>query len=276
MYRVMIVDDEPVIRFGIKALIDWNKEGFEVIGEYANGVVALDTMLSQPADVLITDIKMPMMDGLALSREAMKLNPACKVVLVSSHNDFEFVREGLKMGAVDYMLKHSLEPEDLLSALRKCKELLQASASAPGGHALAQPTTEARQPAGGGADEGASDQDPIGRALAYIGSRDLKTITLQQVADAVHVSKNYFSVLFKKTTGHNFIDYVIGLRLEKAKGLLADSNLKIYVIAEQAGFNDVKYFSKLFKKNCGLSPIDYRLRHGSGSFDDAEGGEAHS
>jgi Response regulator containing CheY-like receiver domain and AraC-type DNA-binding domain len=64
---------------------------------------------------------------------------------------------------------------------------------------------------------------------------------------------------------------VIGLRLEKAKELLADSNLKIYVISEQAGFNDVKYFSKLFKKTCGLSPIDYRMRYGNGRIDSERG-----
>lgn len=272
MYRVMIVDDEPIIRFGIKALIDWEKEGLEVVGEYANGVVALDTMLSQPADILITDIKMPVMDGLVLSREAMKLNPACKVILVSSHNDFEFVREGLKLGAVDYILKHSLEPEELLSALRKCKETLRAHASE--GSPTAQAPSEAK-PAWPAPDEGGEARDPIGKALEYIGSRDLRTLTLQQVADAVHVSKNHFSVLFKKTTGQNFIDYVINLRLEKAKGMLANSNMKIYVVAEQAGFNDVKYFSKLFKKNCGLSPIDYRLRHGGrGRNEEPEGGEA--
>ncbi|MFC5528838.1 response regulator transcription factor [Cohnella yongneupensis] len=267
MIQVMIVDDEPIIRFGIKALIDWDKEGFRVVGEYANGVVALDTMLSQPVDIVITDIKMPMMDGLTLTREVMKLKPSCKVILVSSYNDFEYVREGLKLGVVDYILKHSLEPEELLAALRKCKDRLDEEAHE---HVLAA------EPRGGMAPndpELHAEHSPIEKALEYIGRHDLKTITLQQVADAVHVSRNYFSVLFKKTTGHNFIDYVINLRLEKAKELLAESHLKIYVIAEQAGFNDVKYFSKLFKKSCGLSPIDYRMRYGHGGRYDSERGE---
>ncbi len=265
MIRVLIVDDEPIIRFGIKALIDWGKEGFEVVGEYANGIAALDTMLSQPVNIVITDIKMPLMDGLTLTREVMKLNPSCKVILVSSYNDFEYVREGLKLGVVDYILKHSLEPEELLEALRKCKERLDeeahepsASTAEPRGRAYGEPELHA-------------EHNPIEKALEYIGKHDLRTITLQEVADAVHVSKSYFSVLFKKTTGHNFIDYVIGLRLEKAKELLADSNLKIYVISEQAGFNDVKYFSKLFKKTCGVSPIDYRMRYGTGRFDSERG-----
>lgn len=262
----MIVDDEPIIRFGIKALIDWNEEGCQVVGEHANGAAALDAMRSQPVDIVIADIKMPLMDGLTLTREVMKLKPACKVILVSSYNDFEYVREGLKLGVVDYILKHSLEPEELLEALRKCKERLTEEAREP-------ETAESRSHVPPGDDDLHAEHHPIEKALEYIGKHDLKTITLQRVAKAVHVSKNYFSVLFKKTTGHNFIDYVIQLRLEKAKGLLAESNLKIYVIAEQAGFRDVKYFSKLFKKSCGLSPVDYRMRYGQGGRSDSEGGE---
>jgi two-component system response regulator YesN len=101
-------------------------------------------------------------------------------------------------------------------------------------------------------------KSPVAQAIEYIRSHYTETITLQQVADHVHVSKNYFSILFKQTTGQNFIDYLINLRIERAKELLMTTELKVYEVAEQSGFNDTKYFSKLFKKVTGVSPVDYR------------------
>ncbi len=100
----------------------------------------------------------------------------------------------------------------------------------------------------------------VAKAMAFIHERYAQEITLQMVADHVHVSKNYFSVLFKKQTNQNFIDYLIQLRIEKAKSLLPNKSLKIYEVAERAGFNDVKYFSKLFKKVVGSTPAEYRER----------------
>ena len=98
------------------------------------------------------------------------------------------------------------------------------------------------------------------RALDYIHERCYDGVTLREVASHVHLSRNYFCHLFKKHTGHNFMDYVIRLRIEQAKRLLKETDAKVYEVAERSGFNDVKYFGKLFKKMTGLSPIEYRDR----------------
>lgn len=109
MYKVLIVDDEPVIRHGISAFIDWEKEGMSVEDHYANGAEALAALESLSFDILITDIKMPLMNGIELMKQAQALCPWLKVILVSNYSDFEYVKEGLKLGAVDYLLKLTLK-----------------------------------------------------------------------------------------------------------------------------------------------------------------------
>src|SRR5690554_2907780 len=124
-YKVMVVDDEPMIRFGLVSCIDWKMEGFELIGEAANGASALRLLNDQHLDVLITDIKMPLMDGLELSRSLKQINPNVKVIIVSSYSDFGYAQQAVRLGVVmDYILKPTMEPEDLLRIVRACKEEL--------------------------------------------------------------------------------------------------------------------------------------------------------
>ncbi|HZG74789.1 MAG TPA: response regulator [Paenibacillus sp.] len=128
-YNVLIVDDEPIIRFGLASCVDWAQEGLALVGEAANGEAALERMaeLGVDIDILITDIKMPLMDGLELVRRVKERQPNVKAVLVSSYNDFEYAREAVKLGVVvDYLLKPTMEPADLARILRACKEKLDA------------------------------------------------------------------------------------------------------------------------------------------------------
>lgn len=125
VYNALIVDDEPMIRFGLASCVDWEREGVRLAGEAANGEAALTHMRSEDIHILITDIKMPLMDGLELIRHAKELRPELKVVLVSSYSDFAYAVEAVKLGVVvDYLLKPTMEPEDLLRVIRTCKERL--------------------------------------------------------------------------------------------------------------------------------------------------------
>ncbi|MDQ0061069.1 response regulator [Paenibacillus harenae] len=520
--HVLIVDDEPIIRNGLKSFIDWGKLGLVLEGDCANGKEALAAFGKARIDILITDIKMPVMDGLELTRQALAINPNVKIILISSYNEFEYVREGMKQGAIDYLLKPTLEADELIAVLLRCKELLargrkQAAfqqqimlqtalldrkrleqdvirslvsgdpgvrfsdlfgmdmdagpyvcayvtadgltewqetygnlhigmmyedmqtlfydwskrgcapilsgegllliypdahkhdRDAEAGHSLAgfqelvagelsvsvtfgycltmgtewlesgmsrsRSAAERRFYEGTGriyawneaeakahadrhpeieeqsrhalqellrsdhspaaiidsfimrwrterpspelvrrqsyelltafsyrngdaktlfdfrelvrrcdtisqleaairslaeemeqpnrlrlADKGHSAQ-LIAKAIEYIKLHYREELTLQDVADSIHVSKSYLSNLFKKQSGHNFIDYVIDLRLHEAKRLLTQDEIKIYEVAERSGFNDVKYFSKLFKKMTQMTPVEYRDKH---------------
>ncbi|GGM38779.1 hypothetical protein GCM10011351_26130 [Paraliobacillus quinghaiensis] len=509
MCNVIIVDDEPVIRFGLKASINWEAEGLTLLGDFPNGEEAIKAMSENPVDILITDIKMPIMDGLTLMKEALKIFPNLKVILVSSYNDFEYVQEGLRYGAIDYVLKPTLEPDEFLQLIKKCvkkireerdintklhlvdqtkllqerkqleqklkKMLLQGKDhpyldhkeawmsgsllvvyakiddiddveerfgdlyssfaleeiherfyseffegvclvigeteilfllkevmspeqeinqlkksiledfdlnfsfgyhvirdlkdinngvkcsriaykkrffhpeqdvfkyDLPNEHnynrlkaeqlkqfllpfdekkvknfiedryeqwnkeemdpdeiqqeatdiltnlfydkldltlllakcselnktetldglfsLLVKQIDECSTLINDQDDKPYVDNGLMEEALEYIHQYYTEMLTLQMVADHIHISRNYFSILFKRYSDKNFIDYVIDLRIKKAAELLMNTSLKVYEVAKKSGFNDVKYFSKLFKKMTGHSPGDYRAEH---------------
>ncbi|MEK5061782.1 hypothetical protein BK126_24730 [Paenibacillus sp. FSL H7-0326] len=503
MCRVLLVDDEKIARTGLRTVFDWKGHGYEVVGEAANGAKAMKWVESRDIDILITDIAMPVMDGLELTRAARELCPWVQVLLLSCHSNFIYVREGIRLGASDYILKPTLTestlvpvldqlrkkmhqekqnlrilneyrkeaillpykkkehllykalsedivastafhtemtagafrmavldtdcsnisleqlkmrwyevfpnsifctayshqcviylPEDtakipllaewidtqrslrdfssselnltigisrkhqplqrIRSAWEEARAALAATFFTGPGKVLTAETMEKDYPA-----DSANNQESIlqfadmirsglyskgeeilenicrcwmssnskqrviteaegvlslfvrqgakheiaahirqldrfkqvheviaivkqdyrdlaamlstalspeesiherivAQAVSYIETHFRKSISLQEVASHVSVSRNYFSEMFKRVTGHTFIDYLIHLRLGHAKQLLGSSSLKVYEVAEMSGFNDVKHFSKQFKKWVGMSPAEYQ------------------
>jgi len=116
--KVLIVEDEFLVRVGLKTLIAWDEEGFELIAEAANGVEALSLLEHEECDLLLTDIQMPLMDGLTLLRRVKELYPHIKSMILSNHDEFEMVRTALQLGAMDYVLKLTMEPQELIHKLR--------------------------------------------------------------------------------------------------------------------------------------------------------------
>ena len=103
--KVFFVDDEIVIRENIRTCIDWKKEGFDYCGDASDGEVALPLIEEHRPDILITDIKMPFMNGLELSAIVRKRFPGTKIVLLSGHDEFEYARQALRIGVEEYCLK---------------------------------------------------------------------------------------------------------------------------------------------------------------------------
>lgn len=117
MLKLMIVDDELLMRIGIRSMINWECYGFQIASEAANGKEALEAAINIQPDVMITDIKMPVMDGLQLIREASNILPSCKYVIVSNFDEFGYVKEALRLGAVDYLIKSEITPDTLIELL---------------------------------------------------------------------------------------------------------------------------------------------------------------
>lgn len=124
MYKVMIVDDETWIRKGIKAQIAWDSLGLVADSEAPDGVEALKTAEERMPDILITDVRMPEMDGLQLAEELLKLNPRLKVIVVSGYSEFNYVKAAIQLPAVSYILK-PINPEELNQTLQRTVERLE-------------------------------------------------------------------------------------------------------------------------------------------------------
>jgi len=135
MYKIMIVDDEPPIIRSTRRIIEKSSLCFEVVAEAYNGVEALDKIALHKPDIVLVDIKMPVMDGLALIKNINRLYPNTISVIISGYQDFEFARQGLKLGVFDYLLK-PIEPELMCKLLESLFELLQHNEKAKSGQAL--------------------------------------------------------------------------------------------------------------------------------------------
>lgn len=124
MYKVMIVDDEVLVRVGLKSTIDWEDLGFAVVAEASNGEQAYEAYLKHKPDVILTDIKMPKQDGLWLTKKIRQENQQVKILMLTCYNDFAYAREALKSGADDYILKSEAEDEELIRIMTGIKESL--------------------------------------------------------------------------------------------------------------------------------------------------------
>ncbi|WP_338787159.1 response regulator [Metabacillus sp. FJAT-53654] len=118
MKKVFLVDDEMAIREGIGKCIDWNREGFIYCGDASDGEIALPLIEKHEPDIVITDIKMPFMDGLELSRILREKMPSIKIIILSGHDEFEYAREAMRIQVTEYCLK-PVSSQDLLTILKK-------------------------------------------------------------------------------------------------------------------------------------------------------------
>ncbi len=233
LLRVLLVDDEIMIREGFKRLFDWQAHGCEVVGEAADGVQALSQIEQLQPDIVIMDINIPIMNGLKVIQIARMRNENIAFVIVSGYDDFSYCREALKLQITDYLLK----PVDY-EEFGACIDHLRISLFERGA---------AR-----------TDEQEEGRTILQLTRYLQEEISLNLLADTFHLSAAYISQLFKSEIGVNFLSYLTNIRMERAKKLLVSTDLPIAEVAEKSGYADYRVFAKAFKKAEGATPSQYR------------------
>lgn len=247
MIRVMIADDEEVIRRGLEKITSRMDLEVEVIGSHGNGLEAwnqLSGLSEEDIDLLITDIKMPRMDGFKLIEEARGHMKNLPIAVLSGFSDFDYARRAMRFGALDYLLK-PIEKSQLYELLKRVEENKKLKA--------AEPQQEAVQASEGG------EHYVVEQTKSILEKEYNHNFELERLAETVGMNASYISRLFKYKTGQTITEYLIGIRIAKAKELLTGRpDLKNYEIAEMVGYSDPVYFNKLFKKICGMTPKDYK------------------
>lgn len=241
MYKLLIVDDEPYVREYVVHFYPWKDMGFEVVGQAGNGREALALLETTPVDAILTDVLMPIMDGVQLVRAVSAMEPAPKVVVYSAYSDFEYAKQALNAGAVGYVLKSDGQ-STFLAVFAKVRQILDREQGKLQGEA-----TDASQ--------------IVRSAVAYIQQHYAEDITLADVAryvgvHPVHLSRS-ISAQLKKT----YLDILTESRVQAAKLLLRTTFLRVYEIAEAVGYRKSAYFIEVFKCQTGMSPQQYRDRH---------------
>lgn len=131
MIRTLIVDDDSLIHVTLRSLIDWESCGYTVVQDCGGGSQALSYLMEHPADLLITDIKMPGMDGLELMRQLRQTGAMPVTVVLSGYDEFELVREAFRLGAYDYLLKGGISQASLIRLLSGLREKVFHTAASP-------------------------------------------------------------------------------------------------------------------------------------------------
>lgn len=235
MLNILIVDDDYVEREGIKSLISDYRFPFKVL-EAENGIIAEEILNRNSIDILITDIKMPMKNGLELSKMARKTQENLKIVICSGYDDFEYAKSAIKLGVVNYLLK-PLVIDEFLEVMQDITKISLITDN---------PQNETQE------------SKVINQVKSILKDNFQRDISLSDVANEVYLSPGYLSILFKKETGMNFSKYLTDYRLHKASYLLTNSNMKINDIADFVGINNSSYFCKIYKNKYGTAPLQYR------------------
>lgn len=238
-FRVVVAEDEKLIASNIAQNITACDSAFEIVSICYDGQTALEMIEKFNPHILFTDIKMPLMDGLAVVEHVHKNDPHIRCVIISGYNDFEYAQTAIKYKAFDYLLK-PININELARTLRKIKDELLSE--------QAQLNSEREKSTG----------NIVASIIQYLKTNFEHEINFTQIAAEYNFSASYLTKIFKEHTGTSPIKYVNEYRLKIAKTMLIDTNLSVKEIAEKTGFVDQFYFSKCFKNYCGMTPSQYR------------------
>lgn len=276
MYKVIIVDDEPVIVKGLTKIIDWEKWNCEVIATAESGLEGMRMINEKKPDILISDICMPNLDGLSMIAALRSEYERMQITILTGYRDFDYAQRAIRLGVTRFLLKPSKidEIEEAIQAMTaRLKELgaeeqgteeKEALLTADAVEAAEVVDTEKVSDADSNAlPQDAEEENPassfiVRNALDYIGEHYKQKLKLADVAEKTYVSQWHLSKLLNRYTGKSFSDILNNVRIEKAKELLNDPSLRIGDIAEEVGFLDVAHFSRVFKKQVGISANEYR------------------
>lgn len=234
MIKVLIADDESIIRRTIRLIGNWEENHMEIVGEAKNGLEALELIRVKHPDLVLLDMKMPGYSGEEVLNFIEENNKGMSVIVISGYDDFKFAKVAIQYGAVDYILK-PIDRNELNRALEKVS--LRYSKPLPEtGVAPLKSTAE-------------QVRDYIDKAYA-------SDISPASLAEKYHVNKDALSRTFKKKYGMGLAAYINHVRLEQAKAYLL-AGYSSTQASMLVGYHDVNYFSRIFKKIYGIPPSRY-------------------
>lgn len=266
MFKVLIIDDEEVIREGLRSAIEWEEMCCKVVGEAEDGDEGLALINSLEPDIVLTDIRMPGLNGLEMICRINQLKHICKIIILTGFRDFEYAQEAVRLGAFRLLLKPT-KKEELMKAIEEAlKEIRRLKSEQILLKNLQRKVNEQYGLNEGNIlseeyslkDEKKNSTYLVNKALSYMKANYAEDLSLKNIADELYISTWYISKLLRKETGRTFIDILNEIRIQEAKKLLHEPKYKIYEVANRVGFTDVPYFTKLFKRIIGLTPMEFR------------------
>ncbi len=253
--KVLIVEDEEIIRKGLIGTIDWESKGCIIVGEAINGLDGMNKIIQNLPDLVITDIKMPKMSGLEMVKECYLRGLYFETILLTSYGEFEYAKEGINLGVIGYILK-PLDEDLLYSALDKVKQRVEKQKN-PKKIVGSKEEKNIFFDINSHIEKARSQNKYVYKALKNIKENYSKKMNIVDVSEELEVSSGYLSRKFKEELDETFLEVVNKYRVEKSIKLLLEQELKMYEISDRVGFTDYKHFCNVFKKYMGVAPGEF-------------------
>lgn len=244
-YTIIVAEDEALLLEYLVDKIHQLDIGFEIIGKAQTGSQAYELVKQLTPDVLITDIRMPVMDGIALLEKVHIRFPMTKFIIISGFSEFEYAKSAIRLQVSEYLLK-PIDPEELKNALMALKRQFEIEQSTYA--EIFNPAMTRNNP------------EHIAGVLKDYLIHNYKTdINLNLIAKNMNFSPSYLTKIFFQQYETTPSKFLTSLRISKAKHYLTHhQELTIRQIGEIVGYHDQGYFSRIFKKQTGTSPFEYR------------------
>ena len=245
MYRLIIIDDDAGTSNNLGNYFPWEEHGFQVMEKFYDGYTACEYLKKHTVDLIISDIKMPVMDGIELAKWLYDQGRREKIIFISGYKDFDYAQKAMEYGVSYYCLK-PVTYREIKQKLANIRQALEQEKKAE----------LEREPEG----EASIKEKQIRKMKDYIRA-NYRDVTLEGLAE--HMKKNpaYLSRFFKENTHLNLSVYITQVRMGKALSFLRDEEFgTIYEIAEKVGYTNAVSFSKAFQKQYGVTPSEYRSR----------------
>ena len=221
MIKVLIVEDENLIRKGLVYAINWMAMDSVVVGEGKDGREGLEKIAQLKPDVVMTDIKMPKMSGIDMIARAQEQQLADFIpIILTSYSEFEYARKSIRLGVAEYLLK-PVDEDELAATMKRIGEALEKRA--------------------------------VQEIMEHYGGK----LTLESVAEKLDISVTYLNKKLKEETSSTFLDLLNRYRVTKAGELLQTGRYKVYEVSDMTGFSDYKHFCAVFKKYTGTAPTGF-------------------
>lgn len=245
MYKVLHVDSDARTRKATEQMIDWARLGFEIEARAAHSAEAHSIFDKQPFSLVLINIKHSQSDGLLLC-EQIRQRSKVPIILLGGSTDFTLVRQALIYQVSDY-LAEPVQSCQLTASLHNVRRELAnwTSSDAP-----PHPSTSSK--------EHSAQPSVIEIVMNYVQAELHQNITLKKISDALHFNCAYLGRKFKNEENMTFNEYLLQQRMERAKRLLEQTDMRIYEIANEVGYTEIDWFYKKFKEYTGISANEYR------------------
>ncbi|MCR5656894.1 MAG: response regulator [Butyrivibrio sp.] len=251
MYRVLIVEDEDIIRKGIAYTMDWMGMGCTIAGEAANGKEGLEKIEELKPDIVLADIMMPVIDGIEMIRKA-KENYSFKSIILTSYADFDYAKQAIDLDVSAYLMKPVDERElkknveKIIAEIEKDQEYQKFAEKKKSTEEITEVFIKTDK-----------ENDYVQHVLDVTKERYADKISIESFSEELGVSASYLSRKFKESTGTGFLDFLNKYRVQQAIKLLETGKYKVYEVSDLTGFTDYKHFNTVFKRYTGTAPSEF-------------------